>query len=97
MRHLSYPLISFKKPSRKNSGLCLRKKRQTACLASALLPKRLQVRFFFKDETDKSHLVRDPHCMVDGVDAPNQELQYGFALPSPSVVSHCHPTRERQI
>ncbi|GFS63363.1 hypothetical protein TNCV_2308911 [Trichonephila clavipes] len=26
--------------------------------------------------------------MADGVGAPNQELQYGFALLSPSVVSH---------
>ncbi|GFX64914.1 hypothetical protein TNCV_450521 [Trichonephila clavipes] len=25
------------------------------------------------------------------------ELQYGFTLPSRSLVSHCHPTTERQI
>ncbi|GFS95047.1 hypothetical protein TNCV_341281 [Trichonephila clavipes] len=31
-----------------------------------------------------SHLVRDQDCRVDGVGAPNQELQYGFALPSPN-------------
>ncbi|GFT24223.1 hypothetical protein TNCV_2064521 [Trichonephila clavipes] len=37
-------------------------------------------------------------CEIRTVEgAPNQELQYGFALPSPSVVSHCHPTTERRI
>ncbi|GFW37519.1 hypothetical protein TNCV_861261 [Trichonephila clavipes] len=50
-----------------------------------------------KPETDESHLVRDQDYMTDGVGASNQELQYGFALPSPSVVWHCHPTTERQI
>ncbi|GFV09723.1 hypothetical protein TNCV_2597781 [Trichonephila clavipes] len=45
-----------------------------------------------KPETDKSHLVRDQDCMEDGVGTPNQELQYGFALSSLSVVSHYHPT-----
>ncbi|GFX71759.1 hypothetical protein TNCV_4132051 [Trichonephila clavipes] len=31
--------------------------------------------------------VRDENCLADSVGAPNQELQYGFALPPPSVVS----------
>ncbi|GFV44471.1 hypothetical protein TNCV_4737251 [Trichonephila clavipes] len=66
----------------KNSGLCIRKKRSTAWLTLEMLPKRLQARFFFK--TDESHLVREQDYMADGVGALNQELQYGFALPSPS-------------
>ncbi|GFW32290.1 hypothetical protein TNCV_674491 [Trichonephila clavipes] len=32
--------------------------------------------------------------MGDGVGALNQELKYGFALSSPSVVSHCQSTKE---
>ncbi|GFV02848.1 hypothetical protein TNCV_3609771 [Trichonephila clavipes] len=52
---------------------------------------------FRRDSSSKpSHLVRDQDCMVDGAGTPNQELQYGFVLPSPSVVSHCHPTTEHQ-
>ncbi|GFV02514.1 hypothetical protein TNCV_3438291 [Trichonephila clavipes] len=47
-----------------------------------------------KPETDESHLVRD-QGFADGVGAHIQELQYVFAMPSPSVVSHCHPTTER--
>ncbi|GFX80662.1 hypothetical protein TNCV_499291 [Trichonephila clavipes] len=50
-----------------------------------------------KPETNESLLVRDQNYMTDGVGALNQELQYGFALPSPSVVSHCHPTTECKI
>ncbi|GFU68029.1 hypothetical protein TNCV_2823721 [Trichonephila clavipes] len=50
----------------------------------------------FKANTDESHLVQDQDCTAFGVAAPNQELLHGFALPSPSVVSHYHPT-ERQI
>ncbi|GFW44059.1 hypothetical protein TNCV_998241 [Trichonephila clavipes] len=44
-------------------------------------------------ETYESHLVRDQGCMAEPYCAPNQELQHGFALLSPSVVSHCHPTQ----
>ncbi|GFT15759.1 hypothetical protein TNCV_4943131 [Trichonephila clavipes] len=47
-----------------------------------------------KPETDESRLVRDQNCDIG---APNQELQYGFAMPSPSVVSYCHTATERQI
>ncbi|GFW44145.1 hypothetical protein TNCV_3855061 [Trichonephila clavipes] len=50
-----------------------------------------------KPRADESHLVRDQDCIADGIGTPDQELQYGFALPSPSVVSHCHPTTERQF
>ncbi|GFW36638.1 hypothetical protein TNCV_1956381 [Trichonephila clavipes] len=50
-----------------------------------------------KPETDESHLVRDQDCIADGVRAPNQELLYGFPLPSPSMISHCHPTTKGQI
>ncbi|GFV15501.1 hypothetical protein TNCV_4835271 [Trichonephila clavipes] len=64
---------------RKNSGLCIRKKRLTACLTSAF-PKQ---DCSSKPGTDKNHLVRDQDCMVDGVGAPYQELQHGFALMSP--------------
>ncbi|GFU52831.1 hypothetical protein TNCV_2254491 [Trichonephila clavipes] len=35
-----------------------------------------------KVDTDDSHLVRDQDCMADGVGASNQELQFGFGLPS---------------
>ncbi|GFS56794.1 hypothetical protein TNCV_2222141 [Trichonephila clavipes] len=49
-----------------------------------------------KPETDESHLVRY-EGLADGVGAPNQELEYGFAFPLPSVVLHRHPTTERQI
>ncbi|GFW22237.1 hypothetical protein TNCV_1429911 [Trichonephila clavipes] len=48
-------------------------------------------------KTDENHLVQDQVCTVDDVDAPNQDLLYGFALQSPSVVSHCHPTTECQL
>ncbi|GFS83569.1 hypothetical protein TNCV_1657851 [Trichonephila clavipes] len=48
-------------------------------------------------QTDESHLVRDQDCKADGVSAPNQKLQYGFALLLPSEVSQCHPTTECQI
>ncbi|GFX96628.1 hypothetical protein TNCV_244151 [Trichonephila clavipes] len=91
---MSYHLISFKKPSRKNSGLCIWKKRLTACLNSGLLPKRFSARFFLKPEIDKSPQVRDQDCMVDGKGTPNQEFQYGFELLSLSMVSHCQ--RQRQ-
>ncbi|GFV36532.1 hypothetical protein TNCV_2260511 [Trichonephila clavipes] len=47
-----------------------------------------------KPETDESHLVRNQDCDIN---APDQELQYGFALPSSSVNSHCHPITQRQI
>ncbi|GFX92804.1 hypothetical protein TNCV_2657181 [Trichonephila clavipes] len=47
-----------------------------------------------KPETDESHLVRDQDCDTG---TPNQQLQYGFALPSTSVDSHYHPTTKRQI
>ncbi|GFV93611.1 hypothetical protein TNCV_1989231 [Trichonephila clavipes] len=50
-----------------------------------------------KLEIDESNIVLDQDCMADNISAPNQEFQYSFALPSPSVVSHCHPTAERQI
>ncbi|GFU48581.1 hypothetical protein TNCV_1439541 [Trichonephila clavipes] len=47
-----------------------------------------------KPETDECHLVQNQDI---GIGSPNQELQYGFALPLPSVVSHCHPTTERKM
>ncbi|GFX20618.1 hypothetical protein TNCV_4269501 [Trichonephila clavipes] len=50
-----------------------------------------------KLETDESHLMRDQDCMWDDVGTPNQELKNGFVLPLVSVLSHCHPTTERQI
>ncbi|GFV42095.1 hypothetical protein TNCV_2602951 [Trichonephila clavipes] len=50
---------------------------------------------FSKPEIDECHLVRDQDCRVDGVGTPNQELQYGFALPLPKVVSQIHPTTKR--
>ncbi|GFX15236.1 hypothetical protein TNCV_2709411 [Trichonephila clavipes] len=34
--------------------------------------------FFFKGETDESHLVRDQDSMAGDVGFPNQELQYGL-------------------
>ncbi|GFW38942.1 hypothetical protein TNCV_1818831 [Trichonephila clavipes] len=50
--------------------------------------------FSSKPETDESHLVRDQDCDTG---APNQQLQYGLALPSTSVDSHYHRTTKRQI
>ncbi|GFV19227.1 hypothetical protein TNCV_3224451 [Trichonephila clavipes] len=65
-----------------------RKKRLTASLTSALRDSSSDPKI------DESHLVRDQDCDIG---APNQELQYGFALLTPSVDSHCHPTTQRQI
>ncbi|GFW72595.1 hypothetical protein TNCV_3798231 [Trichonephila clavipes] len=53
---------------------------------------------FRRDSSSKSET--DESCArsgLYGVGAPVQELQYGFALQSLSVVSHCHPATEYQI
>ncbi|GFX97042.1 hypothetical protein TNCV_1997741 [Trichonephila clavipes] len=48
--------------------------------------------FSSKPEIDESHLVLDQDCDIG---APNQPLQYGFALPSKSVDYHYHPTTKQ--
>ncbi|GFY26668.1 hypothetical protein TNCV_2879961 [Trichonephila clavipes] len=83
-------LDELQKTLLENSGLCIRKKRLTAFLTQELLSKRLQVRFSFT------------WCEIrtvceNSVGTLNQEFHYGFALQSPSVISHCHPTTECQI
>ncbi|GFV48145.1 putative DD41D transposase [Trichonephila clavipes] len=50
-----------------------------------------------QSQKHKNHLVRDEDCIEDGVGGLNQELQFGFKLPSSTVVLHCHPTTECQI
>ncbi|GFW10682.1 hypothetical protein TNCV_4918011 [Trichonephila clavipes] len=66
-------------------------------LASALLPMRFRQDSSSRPETYESHLVQNKDCMADGVRTPKQEMQYGSALSSPSVVSHGHPTTEHPI
>ncbi|GFX51836.1 hypothetical protein TNCV_5015381 [Trichonephila clavipes] len=90
-------LDKLQKALQENSELCIRKKHLTACLTSALLQKPFSIDSSLKPDKDESHLVRDEDCPADGAGAPNQQLQYGFALPSPSVVSDYHPTIENQI
>ncbi|GFV86265.1 hypothetical protein TNCV_2093061 [Trichonephila clavipes] len=65
--------------------------------SETLLPKVPSGEILLQSRKQISYLVRDQDCMAYSVGVPNQELQYGFALPSPSVVSHCHSTTERQI
>ncbi|GFV60508.1 hypothetical protein TNCV_3471431 [Trichonephila clavipes] len=61
-----------------------------------MLPKHIQAKFFFK-ATNRWKSLGARLEVADGVGALNLELQYGFSLPSPSAVSHCHPTTEHQI
>ncbi|GFS84689.1 putative transposable element [Trichonephila clavipes] len=73
--------------SLRNAGL-------TAYLTSASLPRRLQARFFFQARNRRKSLGARLG-LADVVGPPNKEMQYGFALPSSSVVSRSHPTTER--
>lgn len=94
LRQLSYCFISSKKHSYKKLLFCIWKKCWMACVTSALLPKCLLSRAFFKDRNRWMLLVQDQECMMVGQLIPNQELRVfviafierGLALPSNNIL-----------